>query len=661
MDRLQYLSEINPFNITKAVDYTDDDINKFWVDLNEGKGFIDFLKPSSPMPLMLLGSKGSGKTHIMRYFSFNLQKIRHKDNFRNKILEDKYLGIFLRCEGLNANKFEGSFVGSQGWRVLYSYYIELWFSQLLLKNVIECLSLCFEDYSQYEEGLIKDIMNLFDKDIILDDFSLNSILDFLNKQHKALDYEINNSSILGETPTVEILASPGKLIFGIPKLLIENIKMFEGFKFIFLIDEYENLKEYQQQYINTILRERKDPVTFRVGSRWYGLKTLKTFSGDESLLEGSEIETRIIDKWLREDDKKYASFSIDMIKLRLDKSGLIDVNSKHSNIESWFENFSIENFLKELQEKFKSKEKPYIKSLKEKLSRELKCEKEVSEIISYLEFNNNALIERTNIFLFYRLWKKSGANIKNAILVKSECENFTVNGEGEIKKILDKFKNDIIDQLHRETRQILPYYGLSKLIKMSSGNPRHLLIMLKHIYRWSIFNDEKPFSGAVISSSSQQKGVLDAKNWFFENEKGNGSRGRIMIDVINKIGQLLQVARFSDTPPECSLSTFSIRSSFVNPEIRAVLDNLERSSYVIKNEGSREKNSDLKTLDFQIAGMLAPQWELALYRRGRLQIEEDEVQAIFSKGNLDILLKNRELRYNAPFDSSNYNGKTLFD
>ncbi len=46
---------INPFNITKAVDYTDFDIEKFWVDFGE-TGFKEFLKPNSPKPMLIIGS-----------------------------------------------------------------------------------------------------------------------------------------------------------------------------------------------------------------------------------------------------------------------------------------------------------------------------------------------------------------------------------------------------------------------------------------------------------------------------------------------------------------------------------------------------------------------------------------------------------------------------
>ena len=34
----------NPFDINKAVDYTDEDIFKYWVDINDQAGFNEMLK-----------------------------------------------------------------------------------------------------------------------------------------------------------------------------------------------------------------------------------------------------------------------------------------------------------------------------------------------------------------------------------------------------------------------------------------------------------------------------------------------------------------------------------------------------------------------------------------------------------------------------------------
>ncbi len=69
----------NPFEVVKSVDFSDEEINEYWVDLAESRDqFTEIIKPLSPTPMILLGGKGSGKTHVVRHYSYNLQRIRNK-------------------------------------------------------------------------------------------------------------------------------------------------------------------------------------------------------------------------------------------------------------------------------------------------------------------------------------------------------------------------------------------------------------------------------------------------------------------------------------------------------------------------------------------------------------------------------------------------------
>ena len=78
----------NPFSVTSAADFTDEQLYEYWVDLTDGGGFFQLIKPRLEMPMLILGGKGSGKTHIMRYLSFTLQKIRHADNLAKGIQDE---------------------------------------------------------------------------------------------------------------------------------------------------------------------------------------------------------------------------------------------------------------------------------------------------------------------------------------------------------------------------------------------------------------------------------------------------------------------------------------------------------------------------------------------------------------------------------------------
>lgn len=124
----------NPFDITKAVDYTDDEIYRYWVDIKE-HGFYNLIKPGTLMPMIIVGSKGSGKTHIMKYFSYELQKMTKPID--EGLKKDKFIGVYIRCSGFNADKFSGKGVSDDIWATLYAYYWELWIGERITSILID--------------------------------------------------------------------------------------------------------------------------------------------------------------------------------------------------------------------------------------------------------------------------------------------------------------------------------------------------------------------------------------------------------------------------------------------------------------------------------------------------------------------------------------------
>ena len=84
---------INPFDVTKAVDLPDELINSYWTNFYTDGGFEQMLQPTSLTPMIIRGSKGSGKTHIMRYFSYELQKLRYGNHLKERLDNDGFIGV----------------------------------------------------------------------------------------------------------------------------------------------------------------------------------------------------------------------------------------------------------------------------------------------------------------------------------------------------------------------------------------------------------------------------------------------------------------------------------------------------------------------------------------------------------------------------------------
>jgi hypothetical protein len=123
------------------------------------------------------------------------------------------------------------------------------------------------------------------------------------------------------------------------------------------------------------------------------------------------------------------------------------------------------------------------------------------------------------------------------------------------------------------------------------------------------------------------------------------------MDSINRLGTLFRGIRFSEKPSECSCSTFSADVSRSSQTARRVLDLAEKWSLLINVGGQRDRNTKRIDAKYQLNPMLAPRWDLPIYRRGALALTPAELNAVFDSEHVkefDNLADTRIARMSAP-------------
>lgn len=658
----------NPFGLTKANDLSDAQIQSLWVDVSpstSSDSLYRLARPASPMPTFILGGKGSGKTHLMRYLSYPIQKIRYAERGKqllDGLAEDGYIGIYIRCSGLSASRFQGKGQREEAWSEVFSYYIELWLGQALLHVAVELSNVNALD----EAAICADVRALFDANPPTAG-NLSELLDDLQTRQRKLDFDVNNAAF-SRTLSPSICLTRGKLVFGLPRVLSKHIGKIGNALFTYQLDEFENLSVRQQQHINTLVRERESPATFKVGARQFGVKTRRTFSGDEEEnVKDSEYEELRLDQRFRENEKTYQDLSHRLLIRRLESAGLWR-NAGDGGVAQLVRTFEQGDFswdgdyFSELSGRVESLERAHFANLRHHLRSGLAngvipglaSEGDIKKVTDPLVAPQYPLLEKANIMLLYGAWSKGQDVLTAALEIGAECQEFlNGNRSGRLHTKLGHFKSHLVSQLLRENGKGQTYGGLETFIRMSEGQPRALITLVKQTFDWATFQGEAPFEGGTISIPSQSKGALAASDWFYNSMMKAGEGGRDIILAIDRLAELFRINHLADNPKECSLIGFSARMTDANPEAARVLALASDRSFLVSIlGGQKERNSDRVDTKLQLNRMLSPRWGLPTGRRGISAFSGRELNAVFDPSAVEQfneLANEWRDKMNAPF------------
>ncbi len=664
------LLERNPFTTIKANDLNDSEINEQWVDNPQG-GFFDIFCPTHKVSQFIIGGKGSGKTHLMRYFSHNSQSIRNKNSILDGIVKDGYFGVYFQASGLNGDRFEKLPFTDEKKKAIFEYSYELWCANLVIKSLLDVNKdqKLFTD----QEKFCSEVLNLFTEreEYFQNIKTLEDLKELFFSLSKKVDYAVSNAFFIKDI-VINILTERGSLIFGIPRLISEHSQYFKGVTFLYIIDELENISYSQQVYINTLVREKKLPCSFRIGARGYGIKTFKTLGSGEKNREGHEYEVIRLDN-LFSNMSNYEDFAINLILNRLSKYKFLlseknqtnilnsDMNTKKCFLDNFFENPKLFELLNTSHPEEKEKSKKLI-SYKNSLYG-TKIPKDVIEkIVDNISFNKSELVESALIHLLsqylYADKIKVSELIENSESLKKQAEDYLRNPEDKLSPVAKKisyYKNNYIAKSLRAKHHnnLDQYLGLDNLFRATTGFPRHILTVLRNIYRTEVFEGRTPFSGtSQVSIKSQRIALLETSNWFHTECGSEGKLGNHVSYFLHNICELLRIEMYADKPVECSASSFTVDETKLSQNSQKVLQWAELTGALTKGQDRQDKNSQALVSKYHINSLLCPKWGLSLSRRGALTFTAKDFEVLIDiEKNKDYvaMVTNFEQSRNAPF------------
>lgn len=584
------------------------------------------------MPIVLQGSRGSGKTTILKYFSFPVQCERAKQgnlSIMQQLIFDEGIGFYFRCDDSFLKEFKSVFsiAVKENWTACFEHYLELFF----VKNLITLINGLNVELSN---SIGEEILRTASLSTLHDDFVFSSI--------ELLDQYISSEIRYINTFKNEVLFTQSKFapqhvwsMYDISSRLIgaisTTVPSLSKLNYLLLVDEFENLPVELQKLFNTMIKFCRADVSMRVGRRSENIVTKETVNVVEYLREQHDYCLIVLDQ--EQDIQTLKPYLLGIAAKRLQaiegtniSSNIIDVLGDKEDLDA--ECDSIANH-KNLHLKYLLSANPRINSDKFLLE----------NIISVISYPQNRLAEMLNA-----LWVSRCNDKENPM----DIAQFTVGAMNAFfskgqHPLLEKYENDYKNK-YRYALTVLvctayrkdkAYYGFNTICYLSEGNARTFINLCKAIISDAFFYEKKSFldSGSV-SKVSQYRAIKNYSTNEFNSVCSIIQNGNAIREFILSIGNVFseyhkdRLVRYPET------NQFIYTPDDLTPDARDILDIAISWSLIKRRKETQRlsagiaKEGDL----YRINRVFAPIFNISYRTRGGVNVvlAADEIQEMIS-------------------------------
>ena len=307
----------NPFLNIDANEFTSDDVIRYWASPLECMNITEDNFCNNRTPMFIEGARGTGKTMLLKYYSYDVQ---HLNDLQNEL---KYIGIYLRLNDLKYLSSNNKRISSEISKSLFINYLELSMLYKIISTFLLMMDkklICFNTETAFCEKMTQLLKREATVDIAK---NFNELLNHIKLLIYDLDKyrsEISFNNIVPSFREYDI----GELCFNSLEQLVTLNKNLKEYAFVIMIDEYENYNESQQTIVNTLIKmagtyNNGCAITFRIGHRPNGIYSYQTEANNEFLQQGKDyikIEISNVKK-----NKIFEKFLLEIAKKRISDSG----------------------------------------------------------------------------------------------------------------------------------------------------------------------------------------------------------------------------------------------------------------------------------------------------------------------------------------------------
>jgi hypothetical protein len=583
---------------------------------------------------LIVGGRGSGKTALLRYLSYESQ---FSETRREALPEEALdtIGLYLKADTNYFSGFVGGGLDERKWQNIFEHALCIGLAEQLI-DTLKRLN-CNHERQSFYGGLdslkFNKALSGFSKKAIPDDIDefylwIKSQKQELSRWFKNFDCEIHPE-----------LFSLHDFLSAIIDEYKSKLPYLKNTVFAVFIDEYENLLDYQQRVLNTAIKSGEPPLIFHIAMKPNGMRHRLTI-GTETIQDIADYRTLNLDDLLIND---FDLFAAELFFFRLIKVGFSEFKFPVS--------------------KYSLQKETEISNRKTDIKYKLAVLAEVRRVLPGISnreiaagiLNDPILFKRCTDLLEESLKAKNSDlsssdffdndyaeaslvcvallnQIKEPVDVLVEFNNLRANAVSKFKEgdWIHHFLLGTILLIYMPFRQRPNpvYAGFDVFTKLSKTNIRHFLELChQSIDAEEMTGDYESFS---VPFENQANAAFRVSFDMKEEVSGCGTNGNRLLSIVNFLGKLFRLsqARLSQSEPE--RTHFSIVNDQVGEDAQKVLDEAVKWSVLFQTPETKVKGTRYESSEYILNPIFAPFFGISFNKGRKLEIPYTQAEEIFT-------------------------------
>lgn len=547
-------------------------------------------------PCFLIGGRGTGKTTVLRGLSYEGQKALSPKS--SDPIEWPYYGFYYRVNTNRITAFAGPELDHTQWVRTFSHYINL----TLCEEVLRFVHWLPENGARRIEPEADSLRLVADGLHLPDVSTTHDLARALRQARIRFEAYINNVAD-GDSPRLSMLGQP-------LDLLCEALHNTTGFRdklLFFLIDEYENFTDYQQEVLNTLIKHSGTLYTFKVGMKDLGFRRRSTLNAHEQLISPADYER--IDITARLQGSTFSDFARKVCNDRLRR-----IAAHHASPQNVEDVRNVLPGMSEAEEAIVLGIESHVRDFRAEL-RGVATDEEIGE------FDTMAPLEAYLV----GFW----ARAKRLPIVSALRE--AIADRSTWRSRLDNYQHALLFTLRRRKRGIHKYYcGWDTFTLLADGNIRYLLQLVSE----SLFRHLETSNSLdrPVAFEDQTLAAQDVGRKNLTELEGLAVNGAQLTRLVLGLGRIFQVmARQAEghTPETNQFALAGVDLSLDPSEPRGVGEAVKVVDVIasaimhqalVRSPANKLPGSsgDTKDYDYALHPMFAPFFEYSHRRKRRM-------------------------------------------